>query len=193
LDIPSRQVLKVSFLTFFLSIIISALFRLTRATMLFGISLCVLLVVVFIGIVFDLIGTATTAAQERPFHAMATDRIPGARKAIELVRRADQVASFCNDLVGDICGTVSGSISAALIIDVVTRYDLSRVEDIVSMVTVGLVAALTVGGKALGKTFAIRKANQIVWNVARILEKGEKFLGRGDTKKRVGRGKKRRS
>ena len=193
MDIPSRQVLKVSFLTFFLSIIISALFRLTRATMLFGISLCVLLVVVFIGIVFDLIGTATTAAQERPFHAMATDRIPGARKAIELVRRADQVASFCNDLVGDICGTVSGSISAALIIDVVTRYDLSRVEDIVSMVTVGLVAALTVGGKALGKTFAIRKANQIVWNVARILEKGEKFLGRGDTKKRVGRGKKRRS
>lgn len=190
---PSRQVFKVGFLTFFLSITISALFRLTRATMAFGVSLSVLLVVVFVGIVFDLIGTAATAAQEKPFHAMASDRIPGARKAIELVRNADRVANFCNDLIGDICGTVSGSISAALIIDVVTKYNLFGIEDLISMLTVGLVAALTVGGKAFGKSFAIRQANTIIWTVARILDRGEKLFGRGNNKKKTGLPKKNRS
>lgn len=192
MGIPSRQVLRVGLLTFFLSITISALFQLTRATMAFGVSLFVLLIVILVGIVFDLIGTAATAAQEKPFHAMASDRMPGSRKAIELVRNADRVASFCNDLIGDICGTVSGSISAALIIDLVTRHHLYRIEDIISLITVGLVAALTVGGKAFGKSFAIRRANTIVWTVARILDQGGNLFGRGNNKRKSGLPKKNR-
>lgn len=175
----SHRVFKVGFLTFFLSISITAFFRLTHATMVFTVSLAVLLAVVFLGIIFDIIGTATTAAKEEPFHAMASDRLPGSRKAIELVRRADQVASFCNDVVGDICGTVSGAIGTALVIDFVTGYNLYRVEDLISMITVGLLAALTVGGKALGKSVAIRQANSIVLQVARIIERGETLFRRG--------------
>ncbi|HEY8343655.1 MAG TPA: hypothetical protein VIL66_00480 [Bacillota bacterium] len=188
----SRQVFRVGLLTFFLSITISALFRLTRATTALGVSLFVLLIVILVGIIFDLIGTAVTAAQEKPFHAMASDRVPGARKAIELVRNADRVASFCNDLIGDICGTVSGSISAALLIDLVTRYNLYRMEEIISLITVGLVAALTVGGKAFGKSLAIHRANTIVWTVARLLERSGNLFGRGNNKKRSGLPKKNR-
>ncbi|HHU51848.1 MAG TPA: hypothetical protein GXZ36_08530 [Firmicutes bacterium] len=188
----SRQVFKVGLLTFFLSIIISALFRLTRATTALGVSLFVLLIVILVGIVFDLIGTAVTAAQEKPFHAMASDRVPGARKAIELVRNADRVASFCNDLIGDICGTVSGSISAALLIDLVTRYNLYRMEEIISLFTVGLVAALTVGGKAFGKSLAIRQANTIVWTVARLLDRSANLFSKGNNKRRTGLPKKKR-
>lgn len=180
----SSQVFKVGSLTFFLSVSVSALFRLTRATMTYWVSSSVLLTVVLIGIFFDIIGTATTAAKEEPFHAMASDRLPGARAAIDLVRNADRVASFCNDVVGDICGTVSGGISTALVVDLVTNNNLYHLEDLISLFTIGLVAALTVGGKAAGKSLAIRRANNIVFQVARVMEAGEHIFGMGNTKKR---------
>src|SRR5690554_7703827 len=164
-------------LTFFLSIIISGLFRLTRAVMVFWVSAVVLVIVVLVGIISDIIGTAVTAAQEEPFHAMATDRVSGAKKALFMVRRADKVASFCNDVIGDICGTVSGAIGSALVIDLVLHYEAYRFEDLISIVMVGLVAAMTVGGKAWGKAFAIQEANFIILQVGRALEKGKRLLG----------------
>lgn len=155
----------------------SAFFRLTRAVVPFWISTGVLLFVVLLGIIFDIVGTAVTAAQEAPFHAMASDRVTGARTAIALVRNADRVASFCNDVIGDICGTVSGAIGSALVIDLVLHYEAYRFEDLISIVMVGLVAAMTVGGKAWGKAFAIQEANFIILQVGRALEKGKRLLG----------------
>ncbi len=185
----SRRLLWVAMLTFFLSILISAFFQLTRAVMVFWVSVAVLVIVVLVGIITDIIGTATTAAQEKPFHAMATDRVFGAKKALFMVRRADKVASFCNDVIGDICGTVSGAISSALVFDLVTKYELFQVENAVSMIVVGLVAAVTVGGKAWGKTIAINRANYIVLQTAKFLTKVEGMLGLGENNKRKKAGK----
>jgi Mg2+/Co2+ transporter CorB len=169
---------RVGILTFFLTISISVLFQLTQARTAFWVSVFVLLMVVFLGIIFDIVGTATTAASEKPFHAMASDRVPGAKKGIELVRKADQVANFCNDVVGDICGTVSGSISAALVINFVANHNLMAYGDLLSLFVVGLISALTVGGKAAGKSFAIKKSTMILLRVAFILEKIEILSGR---------------
>ena len=169
---------RVGILTFFLTISISVLFQLAQARTAFWVSVLVFLVVVFLGIIFDIIGTATTAASEKPFHAMASDRVPGAKKGIELVRKADQVANFCNDVVGDICGTVSGSISAALVINFVVNHGLNAYGDLISLLVVGLISALTVGGKAAGKSFAIKKSTMILLKVAFLLEKIEVLSGR---------------
>ena len=70
--------------------------------------------IVALGILFDMVGVAVTAADEKPFHAMAAKKVPGAGKAIWLLRNADKVASFCNDVVGDICGIISGAASAVI-------------------------------------------------------------------------------
>ena len=70
----------------------------------FGVLVCF----IGLGIVFDIIGVAVTAADERPFHSMAAHKTPGAREALGLIRRANKVSSFCNDVVGDICGIISG-------------------------------------------------------------------------------------
>lgn len=187
----SRRVIGVGLLTFFLSVAFSAFFRLTRAVVPFWISTGVLLVVVLLGIIFDIIGTAVTAAQETPFHAMASDRVSGARTAIRLVRNADRVASFCNDVVGDICGTVSGAIGSALVIDLVLHYQVFHFEDLISIIVVGLVAAMTVGGKAWGKAFAIQQANFIVLRVGKALEKGRRLLGLKENNKNKKNRKKR--
>jgi CBS domain containing-hemolysin-like protein len=185
-----RKALQVGLLTFFLSISISLLFQITQATMVYWVSVVVLLVVILLGILFDAIGTAATAASEKPFHAMASDRVFGAKKAIELVRKADQVASFCNDVVGDICGTVSGSIGAALVIDFVMKKNILHFRNLFSIIVIGLISSLTVGGKAFGKSFAIKESNQVVLWVAVVLEKFEHLIRCG--KKNKGNNKNKR-
>ena len=57
---------------------------------------------------------AVATANEKPFHSMASRKVPGALEAIRLLRNAERVSSICNDVVGDICGVVSGSASATI-------------------------------------------------------------------------------
>lgn len=127
-----------------------------------------LLVVVLIGILFDVVGTSITVADASSFCAKASRKLPGAKKALGLIDNADKVANICNDVVGDICGTVSGGIGAALVFVIVSSGGL--LELIVSVVITGLTAAFTVGGKAVGKNFAINNADFIIWHVGKALD-----------------------
>ena len=79
------------------------------------IACLILLIIILTGILFDIIGVAVTTADEPPFHSMATKKIPAAVQAIKLIKSKDKVSNFCNDVVGDICGIVSGSASAAVV------------------------------------------------------------------------------
>lgn len=129
-------------------------------------SFIIVLVIILIGVVFDLIGVAVTAADEKPFHAMASKKYAGARQAIKLIRNADKVSSVCNDVVGDICGVVSGTAGAAIIFRIfMNRAQPGWVEAAVG----GLIAALTVGGKAFAKKFGMNNSHFIIYQVGFIL------------------------
>lgn len=134
-----------------------------------GLPLAFLVLALFIllGIVFDIIGVAVTAADERPFHSMAARKTPGARQAIALIRRANKVSSFCNDVVGDICGIVSGSTAAVIVTHL--QRDLSTTSVLISIGATALISGITIGGKALGKTVAINQCTSVVYRVARIM------------------------
>lgn len=179
------QAWKTGILTFFLSIIISSLSEFWTSRVVYWFSIVPLLLVIAIGILFDIIGTAVTAARETPYHAMAADKVWGAKRAIWLVRRADRVANFCNDVIGDICGTASGAINAALVINITARYYRGLDTYLASIVSLGFVAALTVGGKAWGKTTALHRANDIIYRVGQALATWDHFrgAGQGRTKK----------
>ena len=45
---------------------------------------------------------------------MASKKVPGAKQAIWLVKNADAVANFCNDVVGDVAGAVTGAAGATV-------------------------------------------------------------------------------
>lgn len=121
----------------------------------------ILLVIVLIGILFDIIGVAVTSADERPFHSMAARKVPGAREAIALLRNAGRVSSICNDVVGDICGVISGSASAAIAARMISHFSFTWPR-VVTLFMSAMIAGLTVGGKAIGKTYAIRSCTKIV-------------------------------
>jgi len=132
------------------------------------VAFLILLAIVLIGIVFDTIGVAVTSADESPFHSMAARKVPGAQEAIRLLRKAERVSSICNDVVGDICGVVSGSAAATISVQVVNNFSFSW-PSIVSLVMSALVAGLTVGGKAISKGFAVNSSTSIVYFVGKSI------------------------
>jgi CBS domain containing-hemolysin-like protein len=123
----------------------------------------ILLLIVFIGIFFDLLGIAVTAAEERPFHSMAASKVRGAKESIRIIRNAGAVANFFNDVIGDISGIISGSASAAILLKINDKISISSV--VLSVLLTGLIASITVGGKAIGKELALRKSNLIVYKM----------------------------
>ena len=135
-----------------------------------GIVVCflILLTIILVGIIFDIIGVAVTSADEKPFHSMAARKVPGAHEAIALLRNAERVSSICNDVVGDICGVVSGSASATISVLIIVHVEGFWTK-VISLAMSALVAGLTVGGKAIGKTFAINSSTQIVHTVGRLI------------------------
>lgn len=169
--------LIVAFFTFFIALILSlgseALVRAVNNVIL---AIILLFLVIFTGICFDIIGTAATAADLPPFNAKAAKKVPGARQAVKLIRNADLVANFCNDVVGDVAGTLSGAIGAGIVISLAGILDFINVVLLGALMT-SFIASLTVGGKAVGKSIALSKANNIIFRVALIISWWEKLTG----------------
>ncbi len=163
------SVMIIAGITFVLAIVVglTAEFFLRSITSLI-LAFLILLFIILTGVVGDAIGVAVAVAQEPPFHAKAADRVRGAAEALHLIRRADRVASFCGDVVGDVCGTISGAMGATIALRLLfIQPDWNEL--LVAVVMTALIAAVTVGAKALGKTLAINQANDIMFGVGRIL------------------------
>jgi CBS domain containing-hemolysin-like protein len=139
---------------------------LDNISLVFGFIL--LLIIIFIGIIFDIIGIAVATADKKPFNSMASRKINGAREALNLINHAGPVSNFCNDVVGDIAGIVSGSTITVLILrigSITTFFNTS----ILGVALISLTASLTVGGKAFGKEMAIYQSKEIVMKVGRTI------------------------
>ncbi len=132
------------------------------------VAFIILIFIIFTGIVSDIIGVAVTAANEIPFHAMASKKVKGAKIAIKLIKNADKTSSICNDVVGDVCGIVSGSIGvyiaskAHLLFPGLNTYIINTLIGVV-------IGAFTIGGKSIGKNLAINRSNEILFKVCKII------------------------
>ncbi|GAX90919.1 hypothetical protein [Effusibacillus lacus] len=125
--------------------------------------------IVLVGIIFDIMGLAAAAARETPYHAMAAERIHGAKQAIAIVRNAEKFSNFCNDVIGDIAGVLSGAATAVVVAGIVQSGGIGGFgSEVVAILATALVAAFTVSGKALGKAYAIRNANLIILRVGKF-------------------------
>ena len=163
-----RWVVTIFLVTIFVSGAISLLSDVIMENSSMVVAFLILLAIIFIGIVFDIIGMAVASADERPFHSMASRKVAGAQEAIALLRNAERVSSICNDVVGDICGVVSGSASATIALQILSNFEFTWPK-VVSLLMSALAAGLTVGGKAIGKSFAVNSSTQIVHSVGKFI------------------------
>ena len=163
-----RWVITIFFATIGISAAISLVSDFVMGNSSMFVAFLILLMIVFVGILFDIVGMAVATADEKPFHAMASRKVRGAKECIMLLRNAERVSSICNDVVGDICGVVSGSASATIAAQVLANFQLSFAS-IVPLVLSSLVAALTVGGKAVGKGIAVKRCTDIVYHAGQVI------------------------
>ena len=163
-----RWVVTIFLMTILISGVISLVSDEVMANSSIVVAFLILLAIIFLGILFDIVGMAVATADEKPFHSMAARKVPGAHEAIRLLRNAERVSSICNDVVGDICGVVSGSASATIAALILTNVELGWPRG-VSLVMSALVAGLTVGGKAIGKSIAVKSCTKIVHLVGRVI------------------------
>lgn len=131
-------------------------------------SFVVLFIFIALGIIFDMIGVAATSATEKEFHSMAAHRVRGAKEAVWMSRNAGKVSSICNDVVGDICGIISGATGALIVTRITAGLSGGRVL-MVSLLITGSVSAATIGGKAAGKGIAIAFSSRVLAMCGRIL------------------------
>ena len=122
---------------------------------------------VFIGILFDIVGVAVTGADEKVFHSMNSRQVKGSKVAALFKNNADKVSSFCCDVIGDICGIVSGASASAVSVGLAATFNWNLL--LVSLTVAAVVASLTIGGKACGKSFAINKSDVILYEFAKII------------------------
>ncbi|UJL44804.1 hypothetical protein KFZ58_10150 [Virgibacillus sp. NKC19-16] len=176
MDIKIKKSLRFSLTIAVITFVLAAIFSMISSAILNGVvwivGLIIVLIIVFIGVIFDMLGIASTAADEKPFHAMAAEKVNGAKEAVVIVRNADKFASFCNDVIGDISGIVSGTATAVVVLQISNLFgggEGSTSQIVLSVVLTSLVAALTVGGKAVGKTFAINSSTRIIFFAGKVV------------------------
>lgn len=157
----------ITLLAFIISLAFSAVSQSIIPNVQVLVSLIVVLAIILIGILFDMIGMAVQVADIKVFNAQAAKKVKGAKMAIKLIKNAPKVSTICNDVVGDICGIISGSGGAA--IAAILAIELGVDGIIPALVISAVIAALTIGGKALGKGVAAAKANFIIEKFSRAL------------------------
>ena len=158
-----------------ITLVLAAIFSIVSTFILSGVTWAIGMVTVFIivllGIISDTVGVAATAAEEAPFHAMAAERLHGAKHAVLITRNADRFANFCNDVIGDIAGIISGTAAAFVVMQLALQLgqeDNQAFQFWISVLFTSVIAAITVGGKSLGKTLAMHYATPIIFQVGRL-------------------------
>ncbi len=133
-------------------------------------SALMLIAIILLGIVFDIIGLAVATADIKPFNSMAARKLKTGQKAVWLINNAEKVSSFCNDIIGDIAGIVSGATGAAIAGNLFFSPKFStETAFFLTLALTSLISAVTVGGKAMGKTVAIKHSTNIVLFSAKVL------------------------
>ena len=102
------------------------------------------------------------------FHAMAARKVKGSKQALSLVKNADRVSSVCNDVIGDVCGILSGAAGAALLANIAITSG-TFLSIFVSSLVAAIIAGFTIGGKAMLKKVAIIHATSITLGFARFI------------------------
>ena len=165
--VDKKWIIFIIFISFIISFLMSFISQEAIPNIPIIIGIVLTLLFIFLGVIFDIIGVAVTSSDEKVFHSMNAKKVKGANIAVLFKKNAEKVSSFTCDVIGDICGIVSGACGTNISLAIAHSYNYSLL--ITSMIVGAIIASLTIGGKAIGKGIAINKSNIILYNSARIV------------------------
>lgn len=160
-------IFKITILAFIISILFSLLSELLMPKVNILIGFIIMFLFIFLGIIFDMVGVAVTAADITPMHSMSSKKIRGAKTAVSFKQNASKVSSFCNDVIGDICGIISGSAGVYIASKLASTFNINVI--VFSLIITGIISALTIGGKAIFKSYALNNSTSILFNFSKFI------------------------
>ncbi len=166
--------IKIIIITFVLSTGFSYLSEITTSYAPLAIAFLLLLLLIITNIIFDAVAVAVTSCDLAPLLSIAARHIKGGQKAVMLVKNAEKVNNICADVIGDICGIISGACTVAIIAKLGTMGELEGMLMYITIAFSSIIAALTVGGKAVAKELAIKNSKEVIMFVGRVLSIFEK-------------------
>lgn len=162
-----KWLITVSLLAFGISAIMNLFATISLKSVPLAIAIIITLIFIVIGIVFDIIGVAVTSGDEVAFHSMSARKVKGGKIGVKLLKNTEKVSSVCCDVIGDVCGIVSGTAGVAIITIINQISDINEL--LVATLVTSVISTLTIGGKAIGKGIAINKSKEIVTVISKIL------------------------
>ena len=162
-----KWITLITVLAFIISILFSLLSEILMPRVNIVIGIIIMFIFIFLGIIFDMIGVAVTSSDITPIHSMSSKKIKGAKTAVIFKQNADKLSSFCNDVIGDICGIISGSAGVYIAIKLANILSINAI--ITSLLITGIISALTIGGKAICKSYALNNSTTILFNFSKFV------------------------
>ncbi len=130
------------------------------------ISIFVIVFFIVVSVIFDMIAVSVTSMDTKKLEKFSGQK--GYQTAIKLCQNTEKVSSFCGDVVGDICGILSGAGGVSLVVNL--NIVDSNVYFIVTCLVSSLIAGLTIFGKAIMKSFSVDHCEIVVMKTGQILE-----------------------
>ena len=165
--IDKKWIATVVIVAFLTSFTLSFISEMTIPNLSLWLGILVTLFFIFLGIFFDIIGVSVTTADEAVFHSMSSRKVKGANIAVKFKKNADKVSSFCCDVIADVCGIISGAAGTTIAAILVTQFKFNTL--FTSITVAAIIASITIGGKAIGKSFAINKSNIVLYEFAKFI------------------------
>ena len=162
-----KWIFTVIGLSCFISFVLAFISEITIPHFKIWLGIIITLLFILLGIMFDIIGVSVTAADEAVFHSMNSRKVKGASVAVKFKKNADKVSSFCCDVIGDICGIISGAAGTSIALNLITTFNFNAL--LTSIIVAAVIASITIGGKAIGKSFAINKSSIILYEFAKFV------------------------
>jgi len=163
----TRWLVIVTIAAFCISIIMSLFSTMALKSVPLLIAILITLAFIVIGIIFDTIGVAVTSGDITVFNSMSARKIKSGKIGVFLVKNASKVSSICCDVIGDVCGIVSGACGTVIVTIIVSKTDANLL--LVTCLVSAIISALTIGGKAAEKSFAMKESTKIIKIVASCL------------------------
>ena len=162
-----KWLIIVILVTFIVSFLMSYISNTAIPNINLFLGIIVTLFFVFLGILFDIIGVSVTSADEAVFHSMNSRKVKGANVAVIFKKNSSKVSNFCCDVIGDISGIISGASGMTIATIIALKYNYNVL--LVNLLCASIISSLTIGGKALGKSFAINKSDIILYEFAKFV------------------------
>ncbi len=160
---------KIFILAILLSLSFSIISELALGNASIIVSVLVILTFIAVSILFDMLGLAVASSNIETFTAMASRKIKGSKQAIALNKNADRVSSICADVIGDVCGILSGAAGASILTKIALASHGDFIQILIASSVSAVIAGLTIFGKASLKRYAIKHSSEITLKFAKFI------------------------